>query len=173
MARYSMTARRRAALRKAQLASARKRKGRGRRKKIAGGVLATMGGLAGARHAVSGSSISFGYHRNDADYILSQMMKDPPGGVDLGGKKQKPYAFYTYKQRGKNAGPRGSRIFGGLVEYKGRSFGGRYQHYGLRGTNRTSARAQRTADNAKRQEVRAFNSTRAFKREVRRTIKQL
>lgn len=46
MARHVMTARRKAALRKAQLASARKRKNR-RRKIIAGGVLASIGYLIG------------------------------------------------------------------------------------------------------------------------------
>jgi hypothetical protein len=168
-----MTARRRVALRKAQVVSARKRKGRSRRRKaaITGGVLATMGGLAGARHAVSGSSINFGYQRNDSDYILNKMMKDTPGG-----KKYKPYAFYTYKPRGaggKNSFFKGDRVFGGLVEYKGHSFGGRYVHVNVRNPARADARISRTKQRAKRQEMRAFNSTRAFKREVRRTIKQL
>ena len=184
MARHVMTARRRAALRKAQVASARKRRGGGSRKRISrgrkaaitGGVLATMGGLAGARHAVSGSSINFGYQRNDADYILSRMMKDAPGGTDLSGKKQKPYAFYTYKPRGaggKNSYFKGDRVFGGLIEYKGHSFGGRYVHVNVRNPARVDARISRTKQRAKRQEMRAFNNRRTFKREVRRTIKQL
>ena len=165
MARYSMTARRRAALRKAQLASARKRRGGrkslSRRKKAAitgGGVLATMGGLAGARHYISGSSFNVGYKRNDADQILHKMM---------GGKKQKPYAFYTFKNKSKR-----DRVFGGLIEYKGHSIGGRYHHVSLRG-NRPMERAARAKARAGRQEVRAFNSRRQFKREVRRTIRQL
>lgn len=59
MPRHVMTARRRAALRKAQLASARKRRSR-RRKIVAGGVLAGIGGLAYARHVISGSYVSAG-----------------------------------------------------------------------------------------------------------------
>lgn len=59
---YRLTARRKAALRKAQLVSARKRRGR-RRAVAAGGVLAAMGGLAYARHVVSGSYVSAGIGR--------------------------------------------------------------------------------------------------------------
>jgi hypothetical protein len=60
-----MTARRRAALRKAQLASARKRRGKpvSRRKKIAGGVLVGIGGLAVARHIVTGSRVNVTYKK--------------------------------------------------------------------------------------------------------------
>lgn len=52
MARYVMTARRKAALRKAQMASARKRKGRGRGRKAA----RIAGGVALAAVAASGWS---------------------------------------------------------------------------------------------------------------------
>lgn len=66
MAAHVMTARRRAALRKAQLASARKRKGRRRitKKRVAqAGVLAAIGGLAVARHQVTGSRFYFRYKK--------------------------------------------------------------------------------------------------------------
>ena len=65
MAGYRMTARRRAALRKAQLISARKRRGKSvsRRKKIAGGVLVGMGGLAVARHVITGSRFNATYKK--------------------------------------------------------------------------------------------------------------
>lgn len=55
MARYKYTARRRAALRKAQLASARKRR-IGRKTKIAAGVLAAGAGLV-AYHKITGTGV--------------------------------------------------------------------------------------------------------------------
>ena len=64
MARHVMTARRRAALRKAQLASARKRKSSVRKKRmVKAGVLAAVGGLAVARHMVTGSRFNAGYKK--------------------------------------------------------------------------------------------------------------
>lgn len=57
---HVMTQRRKVALRKAQLASARKRRNRRRKAIATGGVLAGMGGLAYARHVISGSYVSVG-----------------------------------------------------------------------------------------------------------------
>jgi hypothetical protein len=57
-ARYVLTAKRRAALRKAQLASARKRRGKRRKVAIASGVTAGVLGAGVARHKISGSKIS-------------------------------------------------------------------------------------------------------------------
>lgn len=67
MARHVMTARRRAALRKAQLISARRRKGRKMSRKqkrlVTGGVLVGMGGLLVARHIVTGSRFTGSYKK--------------------------------------------------------------------------------------------------------------
>ena len=57
MAYYRMTAARRAALRKAQLVSARKRKRLSRKKKVAIGGAAVIGGVV-VRHRVSGSKVT-------------------------------------------------------------------------------------------------------------------
>ena len=94
--RYQLTARRRQALRKAQLASARKRK-RNRNIKIAA-VGAGVVGVAVARHKVSGSKINF----RRSEHILSPVTKTPLGrGTGIRGFRHGDMRSVLGRKRGK------------------------------------------------------------------------
>lgn len=76
MATYRLTAARRAALRKAQLASARKRRGRRiSRKAKAGGAAVGVIGAVVARHRISGSSIRITKRTNPVSAVSGKVIK--------------------------------------------------------------------------------------------------
>lgn len=105
--RYVMTARRKAALRKAQLASARKRKG-SRRRKVVAGAVGTALVVGAARHKLSGSNLTF------------KPFKNPPGTYN---GKHNFGGFMRTTGRAKSY-----HILGGLQTRK-RGFGVSYTHY--------------------------------------------
>lgn len=131
--RYRMTARRRAALRKAQLASARKRKLSPRAKKavIAGGVAAGVLGAGVARHKLSGSKLSVNGRRivvkgesvksvNVNGRKIKTIVKDPNGSRVLG-----PKGFYGSRTK------KGFQV-GLTVRTKNRDTNILYHHDGLK-----------------------------------------
>lgn len=82
---YRYTPRRAAALKKAQLASARKRKGMGKKKLaigVAGGLAAAIAGAAIA-HKVSGSKLSVS-HRNNTSRVDGRNLGNGIRGVTVG-----------------------------------------------------------------------------------------
>lgn len=136
-ARYVMTARRKAALRKAQLASAKKRK-RNRRVATAAAV-GVVGGAVVARHKLSGSKISYGVTTvRTIGRTGAYLGSDRPGGISHGPGldiNKKPYHYFSAETR--TGRKRGVGILGAIAGQKtplrGKRLFIRYEHRALLG----------------------------------------
>jgi hypothetical protein len=163
MARYRMTAKRRAALRKAQLASARKRRGRktSRKTKVAVGVLATVGGLAAARHMVTGSRFHSAYSVTDKSGNMSknrypEFLGSQPNGDPIL-RPSKDFRKVEFTRDFYAPG----RMRGIVIRSRSRRLSFNYVHVGMR-DNLSRARADKRAEKA------IFKQTRATQRKVNR-----
>lgn len=162
MARYVMTARRKAALRKAQLASARKRRGRRLSRKQKAGVLAAIGGLAVARHMVTGSRFYFNHRRAfHGENLRHNPLKaylghDSRGPILLGQKD-----WNVFERIRDDYGP--GKMNGFVVRTRRRRFTAQYTHVKFR-DNRKLAR------NDKRAEKAYFKKTRRVNKQFRKVV---
>lgn len=122
--RYILTAKRRSALRKAQLASARARKRSAsisRKKKIAAGVTVGVLGAGVARHKISGSKLSGRIAPGVSPLTGNTMRRSIPRihsgpGVDIRGRKYRNNTFSTGRRTGGRSG---------IITYEHRALFGR------------------------------------------------